>query len=194
MKLCFLIFFITWIYLLTILKKNKLSAFYFMLGSIGFFSIGFFFFFKPLVKFLSWFILFLMDKISFIFNFYECFIDYRIIFINYKDTAVSLYMNYECCGFIEVLVLCSLVLFYPLFSLKKKILNIIGGFFFTCFANILRLLLICFTVYKFGNEFYYFSHAILGRIIFYILTMVMYYYMFSFAQIKEQKVGKFRYN
>lgn len=186
--------FMFWIYLLFVFKKNQLSAFYFMLGSLGVFLIGLFLFFEPLVKFLSFFILTVMDKISYILNFYECYIDYNIIFINYKETAISLYLDYECSGLIEILALTSLILFYPIFSIRKKIVNIILGFFLTCFANIVRLLSICFIVYKFGNQYYYIAHSFIGRIIFYIITMVIYFYMFSLFQIRKQKVGKFKYN
>lgn len=186
--------FMFWIYLLFVFKKNQLSAFYFMLGSLGVFLIGLFLFFEPLVKFLSFFILTVMDKISYILNFYECYIDYNIIFINYKETAISLYLDYECSGLIEILALTSLILFYPIFSIRKKIGNIILGFFLTCFANIVRLLSICFIVYKFGNQYYYIAHSFIGRIIFYIITMVIYFYMFSLFQIRKQKVGKFKYN
>lgn len=185
---------IFWGYFLYVFKKNQLSAFFFMLGSLGVFLIGLFLFFKPLVKFLSFFILTIMDKLSNLFNFYECFVKNNIIFINHNNAAISLYLDYECSGLIEILALTSLILFYPLFSYKRKILNIFLGFILTCLSNIIRLITICFIVYKFGNQYYYIAHSFIGRIIFYILTMIIYFYMFSFFQIKKQKVGKFKYN
>ena len=184
---------IIWFYILHILSKNKLTAFYYMLGSFGFFIIGLTFFFKPLTKVLSFITLVTLDLISKVFNCFEVFIDYNIIFINYKDIAISLYMNYECSGLIEILVLFSAIIFYPLFTNKQKIFNLIMGSIWTCMSNIIRLLFIIFYICTNGNSSYYFAHSYLGRIIFYLLTIIMYFYMFSLTQISKQKIGRFKY-
>ena len=183
-----------WTYFLYIFKKNRLTAFYYMIGSFGFFILGLTFFFKPLTKFLSFITLSILDIISSIFNYFEVYINYNMIFINYKESAISLYMNYECSGLIEVLVLFSAIVFYPLFTKKQKIFNLFIGFIWTCLSNIIRLLFIIFYICMNGNSSYYIAHSYLGRIIFYVLTIVMYFYMFSFTQISKQKVGKFKYN
>jgi exosortase/archaeosortase len=54
-------------------------------------------------------------------------------------------------------------------------------------------MVICVVIYKFGSGSYYFAHTILGRIIFYTFTVILYYYVFTRQQIIKQKVGGFQY-
>lgn len=185
---------LVWIYILLVFKKNTLSAFFFIVGSLGSFTILFGLFYKTFVDVLSVFILSILDKISIICPIYEVFIKYNIIFINYEDTAISLFMDYECSGLIEILALISIVSFYPLFKFRTKIFNIIIGFFWICLANVIRLFTIAVILYNFGNDYYYVAHSIVGRLIFYLFTMILYFYMFSYQQIKTQNIGKFNYN
>ena len=57
------------------------------------------------------------------------------------------------------------------------------------FANIIRLFVIGTTIYYFGNDAYYIAHTIVGRIIFYALSVILYYYIFTKSQIVKQKIG-----
>ena len=184
---------IIYVYLLYILKKNNMSAFYFMLGSVGFLGFSMLLFYEYLAVVISKLILFLMGLIANVITIYDVYIDYNIIFINNAKSCISLYMDYECCGMIEILALTSIILFHPLFDWKKRIVRLVVGFVWTCLANIMRLLSICVIIYNYGNDSYYIAHSIVGRIVFYVMTIILYYYMFSFGQIKTQRLGKFNY-
>jgi len=61
-------------------------------------------------------------------------------------------------------------------------------------ANILRLTIICIMIHVFGNEIYYLAHTIVGRMVFYVLTLLLYFHVFTRRQIKQQRVGDFSYN
>lgn len=41
---------------------------------------------------------------------------------------------------------------------------------------------------------YFVAHTIVGRIIFYGFTIVLYFYVFTKGQIRRQKIGKFNYD
>lgn len=191
--LLFIIAFTVWIYLLTVLRRNKLTAFHFMLGSTGLFTFVFLMLKKPLTYFCSIILMNVLALLSHVFSFYEVYKDYFILFINNKDANISMLIDYECCGVIEILVVLSIVIFFPLFDVKKKIIYSFIGFVYVVAANVLRLLIICFVIYVHGNNSYYIAHSLVGRIIFYILTVVLYFYMISRNQIGHQKVGNFEY-
>ena len=60
-------------------------------------------------------------------------------------------------------------------------------------ANAFRILVICFAVCIFGPGAYYVVHAIVGRILFYILSIYLYFYIFTKPQVVRMKVGSFVY-
>ena len=74
----------------------------------------------------------------------------------------------------------------PSVSVKKTVVYIIV-------ANALRIILICLIIHFKGVDYYYISHALIGRIFFYILSIILYFYVFTKAQIISQKVGGFGY-
>lgn len=47
---------------------------------------------------------------------------------------------------------------------------------------------------QFGNESYYMAHTIVGRLLFYALSIILYFYVFTRAQIRRQRVGEFGYD
>ncbi len=61
-------------------------------------------------------------------------------------------------------------------------------------ANIIRLFSICLIINWFGNESYYVAHTIVGRLLFYALSIILYFYVFTRAQIRKQRVGEFGYD
>jgi exosortase family protein XrtG len=116
-----------------------------------------------------------------------------MLFINNKNADISMLIDYECCGIIEILVVISIVSFFPLFSLKEKIWYSFIGYVYTTLANAIRLLVISYIIYLNGNNSYYIAHSFVGRVVFYILTIMLYFYIISRNQIKSQKVGNFEY-
>lgn len=187
------VFLIVWIYLLILLKKKKLTAFYFMLGASGFFLTMFTVFKTILAKGCTFVLVTLLDWLSHIFKYYTTYKAYNIIFINHQDAAISLFIDYECSGVIEIFVILAVILFFPIFKWKDKIVYSIIGIGYTMLANVIRLLVVTGVIYHYGNNAYYLAHSVVGRIVFYILTLFLYFYLLSWKQIKGQKVGRFSF-
>lgn len=187
------VFFIVWFYLLMVFKKKKLTAFYFMLGSSGFFLTMFILFKSILAKGCTYILSAVLGLFSHIFNYYTMYSEYNIIFINHKDAAISLFIDYECSGVIEIFVVVSIILFFPLYNWLDKIIYSIAAILFTMMANVIRLLTVTAIIYRYGNNSYYLAHSVVGRIVFYILTLFLYFYLLSWKQIKSQRVGRFSF-
>jgi len=189
----YLVLLVIWIYALTVLKRTKMTAFHFMVGSGGMFTFIFVAFKKVLTIFFAQVLMVILEQLSHIFSFYTVYKQYYMLFINNKTADISMLIDYECCGIIEILVVISIVAFFPLFSIKEKIWYCIVGYVYTTFANVIRLLVISYIIYLNGNNSYYIAHSFIGRIVFYILTIMLYFYIISRNQIKSQKVGNFEY-
>ena len=186
--------FIIWLYVLYLLKREKLTAFYFIIGSSGLFSFIFLVFKNILSIFFTSVLEFILSMLNNIFSFYQVYPNYNMLFVNNSSGSISLVIDYECCGLIEILVASSIILFFPLFNFSRKLICTIIGFLYIMLANSIRLLVVTYVIYRYGNNFYYTAHSVVGRIVFYILTVIFYFYMLSWQQIKNQRVGRFDYN
>ena len=134
--LLFLVCMVIWIYVLTVLKRTKLTAFYMMVGSCGLFAFLFTSLKEVGTNFLSYVMCICLDKLASIFNMYKVYSDYSIIFVDSNASTISLAIDYECCGFIEIVVLVSALSFFQLFSIGQRIIYSIIGSLYTIIANI----------------------------------------------------------
>lgn len=181
-----------WIYLLSIFHRGKLAFFKFIFGSIGTFLIlmNFINIIKnPSIQLFTYILGLIGDKT----NLFESYAEYGMFFINNKNTVISLYIDLECSGLIEIIVFLSLILFFPVYNLKEKLKLGIMGCVFIYIFNIIRIFFIVLLIYYLGTPIYAFAHSIFGRLIFYILIIILYFYIFTRGQLKKQKVGKFMY-
>ncbi|MBP3618584.1 MAG: exosortase family protein XrtG [Lachnospiraceae bacterium] len=195
MNFLVIVAFILWIYLLNVFKRGKLDFFRYIMGSVGvfiFMMIGVQpFVTKPLIQ--------LVTSVSGVFGkmtgVFEAYRDYSILFVENEVTgeAISLYVDYECSGVIEMLVFLSLLVFFQVYEVWQRVILGIIGCIVIFFSNVCRIFIICLMIKIGGNDIYYFAHTIVGRLFFYVLAVLLYYYVFTYAQIKKQKVGGFSY-
>lgn len=193
MSIFTIICFIVWVYLLWVFERGKLIFFKFFLGSVGLF-IFMMIWIQPLVTApLAQIVTAATGTIGDVTHMFEAYYEYGMLFINGRSGAISLYIDYECSGVIEIMAFTAMLWFFPVYKFAEKfVINLIGILWIFA-ANILRISIICTTIYFFGNNAFYFAHTILGRIIFYFLSIILYFYVFTRSQIIRQKVGNFNY-
>ncbi len=174
---------IIWIYGLSVLKRADLSGFYFWWGSIGLFIIAAFIchpYFVWLVYDMLTSTLGIFAKVTHWFTAYPI---TNFIQINVGHNSVQLFVDYECSGVIEFLAYISLVAFYPLYDRQAKIVAGLVGTIWIFAANILRLLFIAIIVRYCGASSLFWAHSVLGRLLFYILVIILYYNVFTRPQV-----------
>ena len=193
-KILFFVVAVLWIYLLTVFKRKKFDFFYFCFGSIGAFFYSFFLLQPIITAPLAKLVCYLTGLLGKATGMFQAYSDYGILFIENVDGPISLYVDFECAGLIEILVFLVLVFFYAVYDWKEKILVSLGGFIWIMVANVLRLFVICAIIHIWGNEMYYLAHTIVGRLLFYSLSICLYFYVFTRAQIRKQRVGGFAYD
>jgi len=95
-----------------------------------------------------------------------------------------LQIGVESSGLLEISVLVSLLCFYPLWSIHRRAGFILVGGMAIWIANILRMLLIVVLLHLVGKEALFFAHTIVGRVVFFFLTIVIFWYLFTNATIR----------
>ncbi|WP_310603453.1 exosortase family protein XrtG [Anaerosporobacter sp.] len=186
--------FLIWLYILSVLRRGKLNFWYFMIGSVGMFVFSMVYIQPILTIPLTKAVTMVSGSIGKGLQMFEGYPEYAILFIKNTNGAISLIVDYECAGIIEMAAFFSLLVFFAVYTPVEKILVGISGGFYLFFANVLRLVVIGVIVAIFGNRAYYLAHTIVGRLIFYGLSMLLYYVVFTKAQIIRQKVGSFGYD
>ena len=109
------------------------------------------------------------------------------------DFSITLQIDFECSGIIEIMAFISLLAFFNVYNFSEKVMVGIGGFCYIMLCNALRIVMICMSVYFWGMGAYYVVHTFIGRIFFYVLSVYLYFYVFTKPQVIKMKVGSFSY-
>ncbi|WP_338232210.1 exosortase family protein XrtG [Companilactobacillus muriivasis] len=176
---------IIWIYMLSVLKRAKLTAFSFIIGSVGFFFIlmamstpyWIWFFTHAVINGVSW--LGDLTKMS------QSYPKYGLVYIVNNLSPVTMQIDYECSGIIETMAYISLLAFYPTYSRKEKVFYLLLGMLWIYLSNVLRLMLVIIMVHFGGAGLFYLAHTIIGRIVFYLLVITLYYNVFTYSRLSQ---------
>lgn len=189
-----LLLLMVWIYMLTVFKRKKLDFLFFTLGCGGMFTFSFFLLEPIATAPLAKFVCYCTGIVGKMLGAFEAYASYGVLFIENENGPVSLYVDFECAGLVEILVFIALIAFFGAYRWWEKIIVSFLGSVWIIVCNVLRLTIICYVIHWFGNESYYVAHTIVGRIVFYALSILLYFYVFTRKQIRNQKVGDFQYD
>ena len=183
-----------WVWLLRVLRKAGLKFWRYLLGSCGIFLI-------LLILVRPWLILplaRLIAAIAGIFGkvtgFYQAYYRYGVIFIESLNGAITVNIDLECSGFIEISAFISLLAFYGIYNIPERIYIGVVGTLYTMLTNALRIAVICTMIHFLGTDYYYVAHTIVGRIVFYVLQVILYFFIFTKPHVLKMKTGDFGYN
>ena len=186
------LFAIIWIYILSVLRRSSLYFWKFCWGSVGMFILMMIWIQPIVVDPLTKAVASISGILGGMTNMYSSYFQYGMLFISNHGSSISLYIDYECSGIIEIMAFMSLLWFFNVYNSYEKIVVNILGFIWIFIANVLRIFIICLLIYFFGNSIFYFAHTIFGRLVFYAFSIALYYFVFTKSHIIRQKVGNFK--
>ena len=186
---------VLWLYALSVFKRGKLDFFRYMVGSVGLFVFMMIFLEPLLVQPLVSLVTSATGIVGEVTGLFESYHDYSILFVTCEKTgeALSLYIDYECSGVIEMMAFVALIAFFQVYDIWQRFVVAVLGCIAIFFSNVIRITTICVIIMIWGNDSYYIAHTIVGRIVFYILAVLLYYYVFTHAHIIRQRIGGFNY-
>ena len=170
-----------WLFILYVLHRADLRFWKFLWGSIGS-VILLMVFVRPYVTMpLSQMVTALSGVVGSVTDTFDAYFKYAIIYVPTADSSITLQIDMECSGVIEIMAFVSLLAFFNVYDRFEKVVVGIGSVLLIMLFNALRIVIICETVH-------------FGRIVFYALTVLMYFYVFTRSQVIRMKVGEFRYD
>ena len=183
-----------WLFFLRVLNNSKLNFWHFLAGSAGAFILMLLFLQPVLTQPLARIVALLAGLPGKIGDIYSAHYKYGVIFIESAAGAISLKIDFECSGIIEILAYLSLLIFYRVYTVYERVYVGVLGVVAIVLANALRITVISLMIYFGGVDMYHIAHTFIGRFVFYGLSVILYFYVFTKPQIIKQKVGSFQYD
>ena len=184
---------VAWVYLLTVLKRAKLQWWTFLVGAFGEF-IFLMILVRPLVtEAFARAVAAIAAIVGNVTGTFDAFLKYGTIFIDSAYGAITLQIDFECSGVIEIMAFISLLTFFVVYTKAERVIVSLLGVLIIMLSNALRIIIICEMIYFRGPSVYYVAHTLVGRIVFYVLTVLLYFFVFTKPHIVRMKIGKFSY-
>ena len=181
-----------WLYVLSVLKRIGWSAAYVVLGVVGTFLIIISLANNNVISFLMRLNTSGAGVVGMLTGFYTVAPTLGIIHIVSGQSAINLFITYECSALIELAAYIALVLFFPFFKNLQQRLKLLGfGVIYLLLANMLRVTVTALIIHFLGLPSLIWAHVIVGRLIFYVLTIILYFYVFTRSQVLHIKIGRF---
>lgn len=99
-----------------------------------------------------------------------------------------LQIGVESSGLLEMIVLISLIIFYPGWKASHRFIRGMVGLLLTWGANLLRMILIAALLHSYGKEVLVLAHTFLGKLVFFILTLAIYWALVTFPSLNHIEV------
>ena len=183
-----------WIINLRIFYKIKNQAAFITVGMVGSFVLMMVFLRPIATMSLARIVAAIAGLFGRVTGIFQAFFKYGIIFVNTPTGSITLQIDFECSGIIEIMVYIAILAFYRVYTVAERAILSAIGVIYIIMANALRIILIATMIHFGGESMYYIAHTYLGRIFFYAATVVLYFYVFTKSQVVRMKVGSFSYD
>jgi exosortase family protein XrtG len=91
----------------------------------------------------------------------------------------------ECSGLLETAAMLGMVLMYPGWPMRKRMLLAVTGSVAIFIANIIRLFIIIEVLHYVGKDSIFIAHTIAGRAIFFVIVVLIYWYVITRPTLKD---------
>ena len=110
-----------------------------------------------------------------------------VLVISQEIGWTMLQVTVESSGLLESGVVLGMLMFYPAWSLKRRTSYVVLALLLTYVANIIRLLVIVGTLHFLGKDSLLISHTIIGRSVFFIGVILIYWYLLTRPTLSSVK-------
>ncbi len=190
----FIVLVIIWLLNLRIFYKVKNQAAFITIGMGGLFILMMIFL-RPIATMpLARIVAALAGLFGRVTGFFSAFFKYGIIFVETAGGSMTLQIDFECSGIIEIMVYIAILAFFKVYTISERAILSAVGVIYIILANALRIIIIATMIHFGGEQMYYIAHTYVGRVFFYAATVVLYFYVFTKSQVVRMKVGSFSYD
>lgn len=183
-----------WLYALHALKRADLRFWRFLVGAIGLFVLLMLYVRPWATQPLAQAVAAIAGLPGSLTGTFESYFKYGVVFVDSAAGSMTLKIDFECSGIVEIMAFVSLLAFFAVYTKPERVMVGVLGTLAIIMANVVRIILIAEIIHFMGPESYYAAHSLFGRILFYGLTVALYFYVFTKPQIVRMLVGRFAYD
>lgn len=110
-----------------------------------------------------------------------------VLVIDQSVGWTMLQVTVESSGLLETGVITGMLMFYPGWSIQKRTSFAVSAILFTYIINIIRLMVIVIVIHYGGKDALLISHTILGRAVFFVGVIIIYWYFMSRPTLRTVK-------
>lgn len=178
-----------WLLILFFFRRYRIWPFYYIWGAVGFTFLLILFLRGSVVEYwlekltalaLHW----TMDKLGIATTIFNGAAGMVLLFLPVERSWTVISIDIECSGLLETCVFVGLLLFYPAFSLPRRLFLVVMGMLAIFIINLIRLYVIVFLISFYGRQVIYLAHTVAGRLIFFLLIVALYWSVFSRSTLR----------
>lgn len=182
---------IVWLYALSVLRRVQLPAYFFIVGSVGLFFILITLSDPYWVWFFTHAVITAISGLGAVTGMCQVMAQYGIVHIISTNATTLMTIDYECSGIIETMAFLALIAFFPTYRRRERVFYAVFGIVWIYLDNVLRISLVVILVHFFGPGSFFLAHTIIGRLVFYVLVIILYYNVFTYSQMARGLYFKF---
>jgi exosortase family protein XrtG len=182
-----------WGFIGHVLNKANLPFWRFLWGSLGLFVILMFFIRPIITQPLANGVTAISGVFGKLTSTFDAYFKYGIIYVQNGQSGITLDIDLECSGVIEIMAFLSLLAFFRVYTKYERIIVGVLGTLAIIICNSLRIIIICEIVHFFGVEYFSLAHTFIARIFFYVLTVFLYFFVFTKPHVFSMKIGGHTY-
>ncbi|MHB8126305.1 MAG: exosortase family protein XrtG [Desulfitobacteriaceae bacterium] len=180
---------IVWLVIIVFLKKHRIWLFYFIWGAVGFTVLLIMtikdspmeYFMEHQSGLILQFILRLLNIVSLVYNDAP---GTLLVLSRIDNTWTTMGVDIETSGLLEMCIFLGLIFFYPGYSTKMRIGYSWLGVILVYLINLVRMLTVISIVQVGGRDYLFFAHSVLGRLVYFVLTIALYWVVFTKPTLK----------
>jgi exosortase family protein XrtG len=183
--------FASWLAVVIFLRRARIWLPYYVLGAVGcaYWMVLVFSNLLGLEPFLAhsvaWMVHITSNLLSIPTRIFEGAPGVLLVLVIYQDIGWTvLQVGIESSGLLEISVLVSLLLFYPGWSLSRRLWLIAVGAIAMWIANILRMLVIVVMLNQFGKEALVLAQMYVGKAVFFVLVILIFWFIITRPTLK----------
>jgi exosortase family protein XrtG len=177
-----------WLTVAAILRRHRIWPFYYVWGAVGFTFILVLFFQGSLLEYQVEYqtgmivhrLLRCLDIVTYVFDKAP---GTLLVLIKMDKSWTTI--DIESSGLLELGIFLGLVLFYPAYRPASRLLFALAGIASIYLFNFLRLVLVVVAIYCGGRNMSFVAHTLFGRLVFFVLIVVLYWYVFTRPSLKK---------
>ncbi|MGE5392050.1 MAG: exosortase family protein XrtG [Deltaproteobacteria bacterium] len=102
-----------------------------------------------------------------------------LVLLALENSWTCIDIDIECSGLLESCVLLGLLLFFPVGTHRTKATQATIGLVSLYAINLIRLYTVVAIINIWGRDAMYIAHTLIGRLVFFILAVIVYWYLFT---------------